>query len=143
MCKLKLFGLRIHPPPLPLGTNPIELAARALPRGLDALIRHSFFLIYLEIFLFYSRLPNNYLYLMQFLGCWDDNLKACYNTHCVSDSPSSLRKNHRFCCCTGNMCNQNTTIYETLEVYVFAIFIIHLFPIKRHHIFRKSIEPIN
>ncbi|XP_044261805.1 activin receptor type-2A isoform X2 [Tribolium madens] len=57
------------------------------------------------------------------LWSWEDNgsvsiaLKGCFlnseqcydKTECVETSPKSKKPKHMFCCCEGNMCNQNFT----------------------------------
>lgn len=50
-------------------------------------------------------------------GCWqsDEKQSACQSERCISGSPNSLSNAHRFCCCSGAMCNQNTTIIEAIQ----------------------------
>lgn len=50
-------------------------------------------------------------------GCWqsDERQSACQSVRCISGSPNSVSNSHRFCCCSGAMCNQNTTIIETIQ----------------------------
>lgn len=52
-------------------------------------------------------------------GCWqsDEQMSACQSERCVSGSPNAARSttSHRFCCCSGSMCNQNTTIIEAIH----------------------------
>lgn len=46
-------------------------------------------------------------------GCWqsDEQQSACQTRRCVNSRPNSV---HRFCCCMGNMCNQNVTSEDAL-----------------------------
>jgi bone morphogenetic protein receptor type-2 len=43
-------------------------------------------------------------------GCWDANNEAC-EVECVSTSTAY----HKFCCCSGNLCNANFTVITPTE----------------------------
>lgn len=57
-----------------------------------------------------SRKPKT---MFKISGCWqtDDQQTNCLNTKCIN-AMRTISNNHRFCCCSGTMCNQNTTTTE-------------------------------
>lgn len=50
-------------------------------------------------------------------GCWqsDEQHSTCQSDRCISGSPNAVANGHRFCCCSGPMCNQNTTIIVAIH----------------------------
>jgi len=65
---------------------------------------------------------NNEQKLLCVSGCWNDadNKKSCKSSSCVSyrDAffPNKQMNNSFFCCCYGNMCNNNIS-KEVINVY--------------------------
>lgn len=57
--------------------------------------------------------PSNMKFTLKFSGCWqtDGQQTNCFKANCVN-AMRTISNNHRFCCCTGPMCNQNTTTTE-------------------------------
>lgn len=64
------------------------------------------------------RTDQNGTDVIEIQGCWtnSENEESCLQEQCVSDKPQRASYTHRFCCCSGKMCNTNITVEIPPEI---------------------------